>query len=315
MSEGAVELKGHSDAISALCIWDDKLYSGGKDKTIRVTDGKIWISRCLRDPSLRILSYLQQEWSVKNLSALRTFNGHTRRIRTLVAGPYYLFSGGWDETIRIWSLETGECLHILTCAETNALYFEPATLRLFSGGGDGRGIYEYVICNYYYRIGRIVQLQHGLCRWDVTTGALTSEMEPRDRQIGGTVVCMTGDGVRLFVGMSDGAIALYDLDTGSSMGFFDGHAAEVTDIALLDERCYSSGNDKRVLEWDIATGQLLRRFEGHGAYVSALAVVDGEVESSEQEGEGRVGQAGHAGAGKMISGAWDGTVRIGSIRV
>ncbi|KNC96114.1 uncharacterized protein SPPG_08503 [Spizellomyces punctatus DAOM BR117] len=266
INDGATVLTpSHSTSVSALCVWEDKLYSAGKDKDIR-------------------------EWDISSLALLRTFKGHTGWIRALVAGPFYLFSGSWDDTVRIWSLETGVCAFVLSCPSANALYYEPATLRLYSGGGYSRVV----------------------CEWDVSTGVLTGEMEPRDQQIGGTVGCMVGDGVRLFVGMTDGAISLYNLDTGTGMGFFDGHAAEVTSIVLLDEKCYSSGNDRRILEWDVPTGQLLRRFEGHEAFVSALAVVPPPVSDSESHDSGPLNGQAEADAheGKLISGAWDGTVRV-----
>jgi WD40 repeat protein len=52
---------------------------------------------------------------VQTGECLRTFEGHTAPIATVIYSPdgKQLISGGFDQTIRLWDITTGHCIQIL----------------------------------------------------------------------------------------------------------------------------------------------------------------------------------------------------------
>ncbi|KAI8815889.1 WD40-repeat-containing domain protein [Fimicolochytrium jonesii] len=277
-----------------------------------------------------------QEWDGETFEPLRALKGHDRWIRALAAGHQQLFSGSWDETIRIWSLESGECTHILQSGPTQALYYDESSARLYSGGAESATVYE----------------------WDSKSGALVDELDPappeadaRSRSMDG-VTCMTGDAMRLFVGMTSGNIEVFSVQTATWAGTFRGHVAEVTDLTVWKSSeshstpdgtgiLFSSGHDQVVLEWAIGTSQLVRRFEGHNSYVSALCVLPmsstdlrmkapprgkSETASIDANGDPKTDQPAdhHEPAPprhrhdsvkpKLVSAGWDGALRLWDLR-
>ena len=65
---------GHSDAVRALAVANDRLFSGSYDGTVKV-------------------------WDVKSMECLQTLAGHTGPVRTLVYSGGHMFSGSYDKTV------------------------------------------------------------------------------------------------------------------------------------------------------------------------------------------------------------------------
>ena len=99
-------------------------------------------------------------------------------------------------------------------------------------------------------------------------------------------VAITPDGNSALTGFFDGTIVLWDIETGTEIRRFSGHASGtydpllvvthsgVNDIALSPsgQIAISGGDDGAVIVWDINTGEEIRRFEGHSGPVRAVAV-------------------------------------------
>ncbi|KAJ3003092.1 Scytalone dehydratase, partial [Thoreauomyces humboldtii] len=259
VAQAAADLTGHSNSISALCVYENRLYSAGKDKEIK-------------------------EWDLGTRKLVRTFKGHTRWIRALASGSKVLFSGSWDDTIRIWDLAAGEgtCLRELKSPSTHVLYYDPITSHLYSGSGEGRTIHQWDVS------------QEGLASDDPVT-----ELDgPGDGS--GTVACLGGDGARLVVGMTDGTVVLYALQTKQCHAVLEAHDAETTVVRLTpDGGMFTAGNDRVALEWN--NGTMLRRFGGHDAYVSAMDVIFPAQGASE--------------SGRLVTACWDGTLRVWDLRL
>ncbi|KAK4363389.1 hypothetical protein RND71_018630 [Anisodus tanguticus] len=117
----------------------DKLYSGSTDKTVRVWDcqsGQAWNTQTGTDLSLNgpvgqvyalvvgndmllagtedgILAW-KYNGSTNNFDPIIALTGHTHHVVSLVVGANRLYSGSMDNSIRVWNLETLQCLQILT---------------------------------------------------------------------------------------------------------------------------------------------------------------------------------------------------------
>ena len=72
-------LQGHTHYVNCLTVVGKKLYSGSRDRTIRV-------------------------WDTDTHQHITTLQGHTGWVRCLTAVGNKLYSGSYDETIRVWAL-------------------------------------------------------------------------------------------------------------------------------------------------------------------------------------------------------------------
>jgi WD40 repeat protein len=76
------------------------------------------------------------------LQTLKVLQGHTDMIPSVAFSPNgkLVASASWDQTFRIWSAETGECLHVVgpTGAQDWAVAFTPSGEHVLLSGGGGR---------------------------------------------------------------------------------------------------------------------------------------------------------------------------------
>ena len=105
-------------------------------------------------------------------------------------------------------------------------------------------------------------------------------------------VTVLSDGRRVLSGAGDGALRLWDLETGAELRRFEGHEGAVSSLTVLadGQRALSGSYDKTLRLWDLETGSELRRFEGHQARVNSVTVLN----------HGR----------RALSGSHDGTLRL-----
>jgi WD40 repeat protein len=125
---------GHTKAVTSLFIDEDVLYSTSNDCTvrawniesgecIRVYEGsENWLT-CVSANSQYLCTagyghnvYVYDLNSGKKVQLLR---GHTKRVESLVLSTEssILYSSSMDSTIRIWDIESGECIHVFSCRD------------------------------------------------------------------------------------------------------------------------------------------------------------------------------------------------------
>jgi Tol biopolymer transport system component len=87
-------------------------------------------------------------------------------------------------------------------------------------------------------------------------------------------VAFSPDSQMAVSGSSDGALFLWDLNTGEIVRQFEGHEGRVSGVVFSanGQRVLSSSNDGTLVLWDVDTGAQIRRFEGHSAAVNAVAI-------------------------------------------
>ncbi|KAI8922166.1 WD40-repeat-containing domain protein [Powellomyces hirtus] len=274
----AVELRGHSNSISALCVCEGRLYSAGKDKEIR-------------------------EWDLEKKTELRVFKGHTRWIRALVVGGGFLFSGSWDDTIRVWNLSTGECVHVLSSPSTHALYYDPLTGRLYSGSGEGRTVYEWDLEN--AEDGAISEIDIG--------GDGTGSVSCMAGEGGRLVVGMTDGTIAVFAIQAGHCFAMLEAHVSETTNVkvvpgggmyssgndcvvlewnqtimlrrFEGHGSYVTAIDLApNARLVSVTWDGFLRVWDLRTGRLASLVKAHRLSINVVTVFGSQVITAGAEG-------------------------------
>ena len=78
-------------------------------------------------------------WDLETGECLRTFTGHTDTVRCVQFDGSIVISGSMDRTLRIWNRNSGECLRTLNC------HSEGVTTLHFSDGTLSSGSYDRTI--------------------------------------------------------------------------------------------------------------------------------------------------------------------------
>ena len=158
-------------------------------------------------------------------------------------------TGANDHAVRLWDLETGQCLRLLEghTGATWSVAWSADQCRALSGSED-----------------KTVRL------WDVETGdclrvfdgirslALTVAWNANERR------ALSGDGY---------AVRLWDVETGQCLRVLEGHTSIVWNVAWStdEHRALSCAGDNTIRLWDVQTGRCLRVLEGHTDDVFGVA--------------------------------------------
>ncbi|MDJ1185427.1 trypsin-like peptidase domain-containing protein [Roseofilum casamattae] len=117
-----------------------------------------------------------------------------------------------------------------------------------------------------------------------------------DRGFLGAVAIAALPSSRVVSGHSDGAIAIWDMETGEPVRQIEAHQSAVNAIAITpDGQTLISGSDDREIKiWDLGSGELKTTLRGHKDTVSALAIApDGQT---------------------LVSGSWDTQINIWNLK-
>ena len=138
-------------------------------------------------------------------------------------------SGSSDNTIQLWSVDTGE--HLLTLEghtdAVTALTFAPDGKTLVSGSNDDT-----------------------LRVWESPTGALRRVLAGHGNDV--KAVCFSRDGKRIASGSKDATVRLWDAKTGRFLPTLRGHYWGVETVAFAqDGKMVASGDETgRILLWN-----------------------------------------------------------------
>ena len=183
---------------------------------------------------------------------LRTLDGHLGGVKVVaVVDGRRAVSGSYDQTLRVWDLETGETLRTLQGHSGGVTAVAPvAGLQAVSGSYD--------------RTLRV---------WDLKAGETFRTLKGHLSWV--TAVAVVDD--RRAVSTScDRTLRVWNLETGETLHTLEGHSGGVNAVAVVDGRQAVSASDDGTLRvWDLETGETLGTLEGHSDWVNAVAMVDG----------------------------------------
>lgn len=181
-----------------------------------------------------------------------TLEGHTGRVNSVAFSRdgTRIVSGSSDETIRLWSSETGQSLSILKghTNAVNAVTFSPDGTRIVSGSTD-----------------KTIRI------WSSGIGQSLSILEGHTGRVNSVI--FSRDGTRILSGSDDQTIQIWSSKTGQSLLTLGRHTDWVYAVAVSpdDTRIVSGSNDRTVRIWSSETDQpppALKRPIGH---VDAIA--------------------------------------------
>ena len=182
-------------------------------------------------------------WEYDYLSTLftanqRTLGGHTQRVMGVAFTPdgRKLVSGSWDDTLKIWDVETGREVMTLDAHRegVESVDISPDGRLIASGGRDNAA--------------RIWELESG-----------RELLAFRDHQGYVTSVKFAMDGARVISGGRDRIVRIWDAETGEEYHALAGHTDHVNCVAVhpYGRWIASGGCDETIRIWDAETGEEL----------------------------------------------------------
>jgi WD40 repeat protein/tRNA A-37 threonylcarbamoyl transferase component Bud32 len=185
---------------------------------------------------------------------LLTLTGHSRWVMAVCISPdgQTVISGGLDDAIRVWSLETGKLLQTLKAhtKPINCLSISPDSRMLASGSDD-----------------QTIKL------WNLTNGSLLHTLMGHSRDV--KSVAFYGVGHLLASGGEDRTARIWQLATGEALRIFSNTAGMIRAVAVSpDSQILASGGlDNQIKLWSLKTGELLRTLpRSHFGAVNTIAI-------------------------------------------
>ena len=186
---------------------------------------------------------------------IRILEGHSGSVREVAITPdgRRAVSASWDNTLRVWDLESGQSLRTLQghSSEVIGVAITPDGRRAVSASYDNT-----------------------LRIWDLESGQSLRTLESYSDLVPG--VAITPDGRLAVSACEDDTLRVWDLESGQSLRTLKGHSSSVTGLAVaitLDgRRAVSASEDQTLRVWDLESGQCLRTLQGHSRAVLGVAI-------------------------------------------
>lgn len=187
----------------------------------------------------------------------KVFRGHTNGVMCLQFDDSVVATGSYDSTIRIWDINTGECLRVLRghTSGIRALQFDDT--KLISGS-----------------------LDRTLKVWNWHTGECLSTFQGHTAG----VIALNFEGNILASGSVDTLVKIWNFEDKSTF-CLRGHTDWVNAVKVdsASRTVFSASDDCTVRLWDLDSKQCIRTFEGHVGQVQQLVILPPEYEPDDED--------------------------------
>jgi WD40 repeat protein/tRNA A-37 threonylcarbamoyl transferase component Bud32 len=273
-------IKGHSSMVHAIAISPDGQFiaSGSNDRTIKLW--QVGTGKLVRQLGRWFSGHSSMVHSVafSPISPNLSYQGESGKSAGVVdLNRRILASGSWDNTIKLWDVNTGREIRTLIghANWVNSVAFSPDGKFLASGSAD---------CTIkLWQVHTGIEIQAFRGHSDSVSSVAYSPRTPatnsKDRQL-------------VASGSNDYTIKLWQVYTGRNICTLLGHSFFVNCIAFSkDGEIIASGSgDNTIKLWHVSTGREIRTLVGHSDSVWSVAF--------SQDGQ------------FLASGSWDNTIKL-----
>ena len=248
----------HTRAITAMCFYNTRIYTGSLDCTVRV-------------------------WELEEHDCVKCLEGHKGAISCVDADAFKIVSASSDLQIRIWSaLSPFRCLQIVIGHQRSVLCVHKPSGSMFATGssdcevkvwkivGNSRTPVKRVLCRHSL-LGHgcsvtAVQMSAAevvsggangkIIIWSADDGTRLRTMDAHK----GSILVLRFDTIKIISGGSDQTIATHDIATGSKLQTLHGHGGTVNALEFDQTKIVSASMDSVMRRWP---------FQGHEQKVAA----------------------------------------------
>ena len=189
----------------------------------------------------------------------RVFRGHQNGVMCLQFDENILATGSYDNTIKIWDIETGECLRTLTGHTLGIRSLQFDDTKLISGS-----------------------LDKTLRVWNWRTGECVSTFQGHTEG----VITVHFEGNILASGSIDRLVKIWNFSDKSTF-CLRGHKDWVNAVKVdsASRTVFSASDDCTVRLWDLDTRRTIQIFEGHVGQVQQVTLMPPEYEPDDVDVE------------------------------
>ena len=163
-----------------------------------------------------------------------------------------LASGSNDNSIKIWNLNSGECIKTLNGHTSVVRSLQLLANNRLASGSDDKSI-------------KI---------WNLDSGECLKTLSGHTNYIYSLHLLAKN---RLASGSNDNLIKIWNLDSGECIKTLTGHTSAVWSLQLCaNNRLASGSNDNSIKIWNLDSGECLKTLTGHTSYVRSLQFLANE---------------------------------------
>ncbi|XP_042316177.1 F-box/WD repeat-containing protein 7-like [Sceloporus undulatus] len=186
-------------------------------------------------------------WSAVTGECVQTLVGHTGGVWSSQMRDNIVISGSTDRTLKVWNADTGECVHTLYGHTSTVRCMHLHGTRVVSGSRDAT-----------------------LRLWDIETGQCLHVLMGHVA----AVRCVQYDGHKVVSGAYDYTVKVWDPETESCIHTLQGHTNRVYSLQFDGTHIVSGSLDTSIRVWDAESGNCLHTLMGHQSLTSGMELRD-----------------------------------------
>ncbi|XP_058040718.1 F-box/WD repeat-containing protein 7-like isoform X1 [Ahaetulla prasina] len=207
-------------------------------------------------------------WSAITGECVQTLVGHTGGVWSSQMRDNIIISGSTDRTLKVWNADTGECVHTLYGHTSTVRCMHLHDTRVVSGSRDAT-----------------------LRLWDIETGQCLHVLMGHVA----AVRCVQYDGYKVVSGAYDYTVKVWDPETESCTHTLQGHTNRVYSLQFDGTHIVSGSLDTSIRVWDAESGNCLHTLMGHQSLTSGMELrenilVSGNADSTVKIWDIKTGQ-------------------------
>ena len=181
---------------------------------------------------------------------IKTLLGHTSYVKSVeILGKDLVASCSWDETIRIWDTESGECTSTLSCRN-----FPPLIKK---------------ISNEYFASGN----RYDIHLWNINScEQLRKFVQPHNIQI--SEIDIVSKERMISIGFTDETIHLWDVNTGKNVQTLIGNTSCIGGMCVLSNDRITTSSDSVIKMWCLKTNSCIKTIHvGSDFYIEKMQLI------------------------------------------